>query len=173
MKPAALIGTVALLLTLGVTVPAHAQQSNRDRGQQQKQSKQAGHAHQARAPQQKARNARPAGHARVARAPQQHGRQARPTRAATARRAGGYHGRIPAARFRANFGAGHRFHMNRFEMVGGHRRFYYGGYWFSIPGAWPPGWAYTSFFYITYVNGGYYLCDPQYPGTQIVISLVL
>jgi hypothetical protein len=170
MRRAEVIGTGVLVLFLAVSVPVWTQQGDQNRGQQQhgQQAKPAGHGqqhqqpgHQGRASQQHARGARPAGHVRPA----------QPTR--VAQRRGGYHGRIPATRFRANFGAAHRFHMNRMEVVGGHRRFYYGGYWFVIPGPWPGGWAYTNNFYITYVNGGYYLCNPQYPGTQIVINIVL
>jgi hypothetical protein len=162
MKQAKVIGTVVLFLLLAVNFPVWAQHGDQDQGaQHQQHARPAAHGRQARAPQQHARAARPAGH----------GRQARPVR--TARRVGGYHGRIPVARFRANFGAAHRFRINRIVVVGGGRRFYYGGYWFLVPGAWPPGWAYTNSFYINYVNGGYYLCNPQYPGTQISISIVL
>jgi hypothetical protein len=172
MKRAEVIGTVTFFLFLAVSAPVWAQQGQQSRGQQHEQhaksaghgqqhAQRAAHGRQARAPQQHARGARAAGHVR----------QARPTR--VAQRRGGYHGRIPAARFRANFGAAHRFRINRVMVVGGHRRFYYGGYWFAIPGPWPAGWAYTNSFYINYINGGYYLCNPQYPGTTIAISIVL
>ena len=172
MKRAEVIGTIAFFLFLAVSAPVWAQQGEQNRGQQHGQHAQpAGHGqqhgqraargHQTRSSQQHVRATRPA----------EHGRQGRPVR--TARRAGGYHGRIPSARFRANFGAAHRFRINRIQIVGGHRRFYYGGYWFLVPGPWPAGWAYTNSFYINYVNGGYYLCNPGYPGAQIAITVVL
>jgi hypothetical protein len=175
LRRAAAVGT-GLVLFLVVIAPLRAQQGEHKGGQQH--AKPAGHARQARAPQQHARTARPAGHMRQAGAPQQHARTARPAGrvrpARTARVArGGYHGRIPAARFHSNFGRGHYFHMTRVIMVRGHRRFYYGGYWFVLGSPWPPAWAYTNNFYVDYINGGYYLCNPQYPSTQIAITVVL
>lgn len=176
MRRAAVVGA-GLLLALGMTVPVCAQQREQGRGQEH--GKPTGQERQARAPQQHARGARTARQTRQARAPQQrtrvsrpagHAREARPTRVA---RRGGYHGRIPVARFHSNFGRGHHFHITRVIMVRGHRRFYYGGYWFVLASPWPPAWAYTSDFYIDYINGGYYLCNPQYPGMQIAITVVL
>ena len=82
-------------------------------------------------------------------------------------------GRIPDARFHANFGHEHAFHMGNPVMVGGYSRFQYGGYWFGFVQPWPVGWYYTDDVYIDYVDGGYYMYDPYYPGVRFAISVVL
>jgi hypothetical protein len=82
-------------------------------------------------------------------------------------------GRIPDARFRSNFGRGHEFRIGSPTLVGGYSRFQYGGYWFGFVQPWPVGWYYTDDVYVDYINGGYYLCNPSYPGAQIAITVVL
>jgi hypothetical protein len=82
-------------------------------------------------------------------------------------------GRIPDDRFRANFGRGHNFHMGNPVLVGGYSRFQYGGFWFGFVQPWPSGWYYTDDVYIDYVDGGYYMYNPYYPGTRFSISVVL
>jgi len=81
--------------------------------------------------------------------------------------------RIPDDRFRSNFGRGHEFHIGNPTLVGGYSRFQYGGYWFGFVQPWPDGWYYTDDVYVDYIDGGYYLCNPYYPGTQVAISVVL
>jgi hypothetical protein len=82
-------------------------------------------------------------------------------------------GRIPDDRFRSNFGRGHDFRIGSPRMVGGYSRFQYGGYWFGFVQPWPVGWYYTDDVYIDYVDGGYYLCNPSYPGVRVGISVIL
>jgi hypothetical protein len=82
-------------------------------------------------------------------------------------------GRIPDDRFRANFGEGHTFVINQPVMVGGYSRFQYGGFWFGFLNPWPVGWYYTDNVYVDYVDGGYYLCNPYYPGARVAISVVI
>src|SRR5208283_58526 len=82
-------------------------------------------------------------------------------------------GRIPDDRFRSHFGNGHRFHMGNPVMVGGYSRFQYGGYWFGFVDPWPSDWYYTDAFYIDYVDGGYYMYNPYYPGARFAITVVL
>jgi len=82
-------------------------------------------------------------------------------------------GRIPDERFRSNFGRGHRFRMGNPVMVDGYSRFQYGGYWFGYVQPWPAGWYYTDDFYIDYVDGGYYMYDPYYPGARFAITVVI
>ncbi|MGB6835195.1 MAG: cell envelope integrity protein TolA, partial [Candidatus Acidiferrum sp.] len=82
-------------------------------------------------------------------------------------------GRIPEARFRSNFGRGHEFHMGNPVLVGGYSRFQYGGFWFGFVQPWPTGWYYTDDVYIDYVDGGYYMFDPYYPGARFAISVVI
>jgi hypothetical protein len=81
--------------------------------------------------------------------------------------------RIPDARFRSNFGRDHTFRMGNPSMVDGYSRFQYGGYWFGFVQPWPVGWYYTDDVYVDYIDGGYYLCNPEYPGAQIAISVQL
>ena len=82
-------------------------------------------------------------------------------------------GRIPDDRFRSNFGRGHDFHMGNPVLVGGYSRFQYGGFWFGFVQPWPSGWYYTDDVYIDYVDGGYYMYNPYYPGTRFSISVVI
>lgn len=82
-------------------------------------------------------------------------------------------GRIPDDRFRANFGEGHRFVINEPVMVGGFSRFQYGGFWFGFNNPWPAEWYYTDQVYVNYVDGGYYLYNPEYPGARVAISVVI
>jgi hypothetical protein len=81
--------------------------------------------------------------------------------------------RIPDERFRSNFGRGHEFRIGSPRLVGGYSRFQYGGYWFGFVQPWPDGWYYTDDVYVDYINGGYYLCNPYYPGVQVAISVQL
>jgi hypothetical protein len=81
--------------------------------------------------------------------------------------------RIPDDRFRAHFGREHSFRIGNPTLVGGYSRFQYGGYWFGFVQPWPDGWYYTDDVYVDYIDGGYYLCNPYYPGAQVSISVVL
>ena len=81
-------------------------------------------------------------------------------------------GRIPDDRFHANFGEGHRFAINQPVIVGGYSRFQYGGYWFGFVQPWPDGWYYTDQVYVDYIDGGYFLFDPFYPGVRVEIVYV-
>jgi hypothetical protein len=82
-------------------------------------------------------------------------------------------GRIPDDRFRANFGRDHNFRIGSPVMVGGYSRFQYGGFWFGFVEPWPSGWYYTDDVYIDYVDGGYYMFNPYYPGARVSISVVI
>jgi|HubBroStandDraft_6_1064221.scaffolds.fasta_scaffold00170_27 hypothetical protein len=82
-------------------------------------------------------------------------------------------GRIPDDRFHSNFGREHEFRIGTPVMVGGYSRFQYGGYWFGFVQPWPVGWYYTDQVYVDYVDGGYYMYNPYYPGTRFAISVVL
>lgn len=82
-------------------------------------------------------------------------------------------GRIPDERFRSNFGREHEFRMGNPVMVSGYSRFQYGGYWFGYAEPWPAYWYYTDQFYIDYVDGGYYMYDPYFPGSRFAITVVI
>ena len=88
-----------------------------------------------------------------------------------AKRAEPAHGRIPDDRFRASFGRGHTFHVNRSDFAGSSRRFQYGGFWFAMVNPWPVAWLYTDDVYVDYTNGGYFLCDPIHPGVYLSITV--
>lgn len=81
------------------------------------------------------------------------------------------HGRIPADRYKANFGQEHRFHVSRADYS--NRRFQYGGYWFGFEGAWPSNWLYTQDVYVVEIDGVYYLCNANYPGVNILLNVTL
>ncbi len=81
--------------------------------------------------------------------------------------------RIPDDRFRANFGQEHVFVISEPVMVGGYSRFQYSGFWFGFLDPWPEGWYYTDDVYVDFIDGGYYLCNPYYPGARVSISVVV
>jgi hypothetical protein len=82
-------------------------------------------------------------------------------------------GRIPDDRFRSNFGREHVFVIDQPIIVGGYSRFQYGGYYFGFVQPWPVDWYYTDDVYVDYIDGGYYLCNPYYPGARVSISVVI
>ncbi len=218
MKPFGTISTTALLLLLGLAVPAHARQEKQEeKASPPRQEQQAKPEKQEQAKPQKQQQAKPEKQAQAK--PQQ--QQAKPqqqakstqqqqktqqqakstkqqqqkTQQQTASSHGGPQrtqqamatqrsqpalrlssrgsGRIPDDRFRSNFGSGHEFHMGNPVMVGGYSRFQYGGFWFGFVDPWPVGWYYTDDFYIDYVDGGYYMYNPYYPGARFAITVVM
>jgi hypothetical protein len=82
-------------------------------------------------------------------------------------------GHITDARFSANFGRGHSFHMNRPTMYQGYSRFNYGGYYFGFYDPWPSGWGYSDDVYVDYIDGQYFLIDPEHPGPRLMINVVI
>jgi hypothetical protein len=93
---------------------------------------------------------------------------------------GGYRGyRIPDERYRGYFGPSHRFRINGlpFMVVGGYPRFQYEGYWISTVDPWPEYWGNDWYdnddVYVNYVDNGYYLYNPRYPGEGIAINITL
>ncbi len=81
-------------------------------------------------------------------------------------------GRIPAERYKANFGREHTFHVSQAEYNGG-RRFQYGGYWFGFADPWPSNWLYTQDVFVVEINGMYFLCNPMYPGVNIALNVTM
>lgn len=82
-------------------------------------------------------------------------------------------GRIPDDRFRANFGRQHTFSIGQPVIVSGTPRFQYGGYWFVIAQPWPTGWGYSDPVYVDYIDSEYFLLSPVHPGVQIAINVIL
>ena len=79
--------------------------------------------------------------------------------------------RIPDDRYKANFGREHSFRVSEGDYR--NHRFQYGGYWFGVADPWPSNWLYTQDVYVMEIDGVYYLCNPAYPGVNIVLSVTL
>ena len=141
--------------------------ATRQQAQPAKQTQQAQHPQQAQ-PAQQPQRAATRQQAQPAREPQRAQEQQRASRGSQT--AAG-HGSIPEDRFRASFGRGHTFHVNRSEFANGSGRFQYGGFWFNVVQPWPVGWLYTDSVYVDYLNGGYFLCDPVHPGVYISVNI--
>jgi hypothetical protein len=174
MKLVVVISTAVLSLTLGAAAPVYARQDQHDQQEEQKvrpsQDEKKAQPDKPVKPEEKGakqpeRNAKP--EERNAKQPQKEGKPGVP-----AQRAGGNrNGRIPDDRYKANFGREHTFHVSQGDY--GNRRFQYGGYSFGFVGAWPTNWLYTQNVYVIEIDGVYYLCNPMYPGVNIVLSVNL
>jgi hypothetical protein len=79
--------------------------------------------------------------------------------------------RIPADRYKANFGQQHTFRVTQGDY--NNHRFEYGGYSFGFVGVWPSNWLYTQNVYVIEIDGVYYLCNPMYPGVNLALSFTL
>ena len=181
MKATSVPSTAILFLLPGAIVPAYAQEHEQEKQpeQKQQQAKPAQHQQQAKpakqqqpqeARQQQAKPAKQTEQAEHQTKPaqqQQHGQR----QASRGTQPAGGHGSIPAAKFRASFGSGHTFHVNRSQFANGGGRFQYGGFWFNVLNPWPAGWLYTDSVYVDYLNGGYFLCNPVHPGVYISINI--
>jgi len=158
--------SASLFFLPGAIVPAHAEGQREQEKQPEQKQQQAKPAQPQQRAQQPAKPAqpeqRPQQQAKPAQPQQRAQQQAKPAQSA---------GRIPDDRFRANFGRGHTFHVNRSDFAGGSRRFQYGGFWFAMTDPWPVAWLYTDSVYVDYINGGYFLCDPVHPGVYLSITL--
>jgi hypothetical protein len=80
-------------------------------------------------------------------------------------------GRIPADKFKANFGQQHSFRVSQGDY--NNHRFQYGGYSFGFVDPWPSNWLYTQNVYVIDIGGVYYLCNPMYPGVNLALSFTL
>ena len=190
MKSIGVFSTTALFLLLGFISPATArQEKEEEKASPPKQEQQAKpeKEQQAKAPKQEPQ-AKPEKEQQAKGQPQQHSQQRtassngpQRTQAETAtqhaqpalRLSARGSGRIPDEKFRSSFGRGHEFRMGNPVMVSGYSRFQYGGYWFGYVQPWPVGWYYTDQFYIDYIDGGYYMYDPYYPGARFAITVVI
>ena len=191
MKVSTVLTTAVLFLFPGAIVPAYAQGHEQEKQPEQKQQAKPAPREQQAKPAQHAQQAKPASEPQRAASQQKAKPTEQPQRAAgqqqakptqQPQRAAGQqqasrsqpaagHGTIPEARFRASFGSGHTFHVNRSEFANGSGRFQYGGFWFNVVQPWPVGWLYTDSVYVDYLNGGYFLCNPVHPGVYISINV--
>lgn len=80
-------------------------------------------------------------------------------------------GRIPADRYKANFGREHTFRVTQGDY--NNHRFQYGGYWFGFAAPWPGNWLYTQEVFVVDIGGVYYLCNPTYPGVNVELNITL
>ncbi len=85
--------------------------------------------------------------------------------------AGNGGGRIPADKFKANFGQQHTFRVSQSDYS--NHRFQYGGYAFGFVDPWPSNWLYTQNVYVIEINGVYYLCNASFPGVNLTLSFTL
>ena len=174
MKLVGVISTAVLSLALGVAVPAFAQDQHdqdeqkakpaQDEKQVQpekpvKQEEKSAQAEKSAKPeeknaQQEEKNTKPA---EKNAQPEQH--------------AAGNGDRIPADRYKANFGQQHTFRVTQGDY--NNHRFEYGGYSFGFVGVWPSNWLYTQNVYVIEIDGVYYLCNPMYPGVNLALSFTL
>ena len=179
MKFVGAISTAVLSLSLGISIPAYAQQEqhdqqeeNKDKPAQEKENKaqpEKSAKPEEKNAQQQDKNNKSAEKPAERQQQQQHAQQAQPGK--QEQRAGGNGGgRIPDDRFKANFGEQHRFRVSQADYSRDHR-FQYGGYWFGIVNPWPSNWLYTQDVYVIEINGVYYLCNPMYPGVNILLSV--
>jgi hypothetical protein len=185
MKLVGVISTAVLSLTLGVAAPAYAQQDQQPQQDEQKakpaeekktQPEQAAKPEEKSAAQDKAvkpeeknaqqqdKNAKPEEKSAQGAEP---AKPQQPAQQAT----GNGGGRIPADRFKANFGSEHTFRVTQADYS--NHRFEYGGYSFGFVDAWPSNWLYTQNVYVIDIGGVYYLCNPMYPGVNIALSFTL
>ncbi|MGA2859405.1 MAG: hypothetical protein ABSE40_21265 [Candidatus Sulfotelmatobacter sp.] len=173
MKLVGVISTAVLSLTLGVAAPVYAQQEQHDQQEEQKakpaqdekKAQPEKPAKQEEKNAQEEKNTKP--EEKNAKQEQQRAPEAKPEK--QEQHASG--GRIPADRYKANFGREHTFRVSQGDYSSG--RFQYGGYWFGFGGAWPSNWLYTQDVYVIEIDGMYYLCNPMYPGVNLVINVTL
>lgn len=173
MKLVGALSTAVLTLTLGVAIPAYAQQEQHDQEERKDQPAQEKEkkAQPEKAAKQEEKNAQQ--HEKIGREEknaQQHTQEAKPGKQDEHAHSNDK-GRIPEDRFRAHFGQEHRFRVSQADYS--NRRFQYGGYWFGFEGVWPSNWLYTQDVYVVEINGVYYLCNANYPGVNIVLSVTL
>src|SRR5271154_4777444 len=145
MNLVGLISTAVLSLTLVAAAPAYAQEQheqNEDKAkpaQEEKKAEPAKKAEQEKSAKQEEKGAvqqqEKSNKQEEKTAQEQHAQQAKPEQHMEHAAAG----RIPAERYKANFGREHTFRVSQAEYSGG-RRFQYGGYWFGFVDAWPGNW---------------------------------
>ena len=172
MKLVGVISTAILSLSLGAAAPVYAQEQHDQQEEQkakpaqdEKKAQPEKPAKQEEKNAQEEKNTKP--EEKNAKQEQQRAPEAKPQK--QEQHTSG--GRIPADRYKANFGREHTFRVSQGDYSSG--RFQYGGYWFGFGGAWPSNWLYTQDVYVVEIDGMYYLCNPMYPGVNLVINVTL
>ena len=190
MKLVGALSTAVLSLTLGIGIPAYAQQEQHEQPEEQKakpaqekekkaqpekpakqeernakQEEMNTKLEEKNAQQEKNNNNKEEKHAQ-----EQPTQQAKPGKQEEHARGNGG-GRIPDDRFRANFGREHSFRVTEGDYR--NHRFQYGGYWFGFASVWPSNWLYTQDVYVIEIDGVYYLCNASYPGVNLTLNVTL
>ena len=156
MKLLGVISTAVLSLILGVAAPVFAQEQHEQEDQKAKPAAQEEKkAQPEKSAKQEEKNAKPA---------EKNVRQEQHA-------AGNGGGRIPADKFKANFGQQHSFRVTQADYS--NHRFQYGGYSFGFVDPWPSNWLYTQNVYVIEINGVYYLCNASFPGVNLALSFTL
>jgi len=173
MKLVGAISRAVLSLSLGIGIPAYAQQEqheqqeeNKDKPAQEKEKKaqpEKSVKPEEKIAQQEQKHAKP----EEKNAQEQHAQRSKPEQ--KEEHAGG--SRIPADRFKANFGREHSFRVSEGDYR--NHRFQYGGYWFGFESVWPSNWLYTQDVYVIEIDGVYYLCNASYPGVNLTLTVTL
>ncbi len=159
------ISAAVLTLALGIGIPAYAQQDQheqeeqKDKPAQEKEKK----AQPEKAVKPEEKNAQEQNRKPEEKTAQEH-TQAKPEQHAAANR-------IPDDRFKAHFGREHSFRVNESDYR--NRRFQYGGYWFGFASVWPSNWLYSQDVYVVEIDGVYYLCNANYPGVNLMLTVTL
>jgi hypothetical protein len=173
MKLVGVLSTAVLSLALGVAVPTFAQ----DHEQDEQKAKPAEDEKKAQpekpaAKQEEKPAAQPERNAKPEEKNAQQENNAKPAeKSAPGQHAAGNGNRIPADKYKANFGQQHTFRVSQAEYS--NRSFQYGGYSFGFVGVWPSNWLYTQNVYVVEIDGMYYLCNPMYPGVNLELSFTL
>ncbi|MGD0988790.1 MAG: hypothetical protein ABR874_13330 [Candidatus Sulfotelmatobacter sp.] len=173
MKLVGVIGTGILSLTLGATALAYPQEQrdqqeeNKDKpAQEEKKAQPEKPAKQdEKNARQEEKNTRP-----EEKNAQEHSQEAKPGKQEEHAQANGG-GRIPADKYKANFGREHTFRVTAGDYQ--NHRFRYGGYWFGFGQPWPSNWLYTQDVYVVEIDGVYYLCNASYPGVNLMLNVTL
>jgi hypothetical protein len=172
MKIIGVVSTAILSLTLGVGIPAYAQQEQHEQQEEQK-DKPAQEKEKKAQPEKPVKRDEKSAQQEEKNRPEgkntqgQHAQQAK-----SEERSGGHGVRIPDDHFRAHFGQEHRFRVSQADYSRD-RRFQYGGYWFGFVQPWPSNWLYTQDVFVVEIDGVYYLCNANYPGVNILLSVTL
>jgi len=178
MKLPAAIGTAVLTLSLGIGIPAYAQQEQHDQQEENKDKPAQDKDKEKKAEAEKStkQNDTKQTDARQQEVkqedknkPEEKTAQQKAKPEEKDQHANGE--RIPADRFKANFGREHSFRVSESDYR--NHRFQYGGYWFGFASVWPSNWLYTQDVYVVEINGVYSLCNATYPGVNLTLNVTL
>ena len=174
MKLVGVISTAVLSLALGVAVPAFAQEQHEQEEQKAPAAQDEKKAQPEKSTKQEEKPA--AQQEKNAKPEEKNAKQEQNSKPAAKneqqqRAAGNRGGQIPADKFKANFGQQHTFRVSQGDY--NNHRFQYGGYSFGFVDPWPSNWLYTQNVYVIEIDGVYYLCNPSFPGVNLVLSFSL